>query len=77
MKYYVEKSLNDFEFWCGAADTIEELTSDEIDQIESMLEEDYGEMSETDINDFFWFERDTIAEWLGYSDFEELMERNK
>ena len=77
MKYYVEKSLNDFEFWSGAADTIEELTSDEIDQIESMLEEDYDEMSETDINDFFWFERDTIAEWLGYSDFEELMERNK
>lgn len=26
-----------------------------------------------DINDIFWFEEDTIAEWLGYSDFEELM----
>ena len=77
MTYYVEKSLNDFEFWSGAVDTIEELTSDEIDKIETMLEEDSCEMSETDINDFFWFERDTIAEWLGYSDFEELMERNK
>ena len=77
MKYYVEKSLNDFEFWSGAADTIEELTSYEIDKIETMLEEDNCEMSETDINDFFWFERDTIAGWLGYSDFEELIERNK
>lgn len=30
-------------------------------------------MSDTEINDIFWFEEDFIAETLGYNDFEELM----
>lgn len=30
--------------------------------------------TETDINDFFWFETDTIADLLGYSDWEALIE---
>lgn len=79
MKMWKEESLTAFDFWAGAKDTIEELTFDEIEQIEAMLEEldTEGEgMSETEINDFFWFERDTIAEWLGYNDFEEIMKRN-
>lgn len=29
-------------------------------------------MDATDVNDFFWFENDTIADWLGFSDWEEL-----
>ena len=29
--------------------------------------------SETDVNDIFWFERDWIAEALGYSDYDELL----
>ena len=41
-----------------------------------MLEELYPEgMEEVEVNDFFWFEDDTIAEWLGYSSFEEIIER--
>lgn len=27
------------------------------------------------INNLFWFEEDTIAEWLGYSSFDEIMNR--
>jgi hypothetical protein len=78
MKIYSEKSLNDFDFWSGAKDTVKYLTSDEIDQIESMLEESNPDgMSETEINDFFWFEDDTIAEWLGYSCFDDIMNRDK
>ena len=79
MKMWKEESLTAFDFWGGAKDTIEELTFDEIEQIEAMLEEldTEGEgMSETEINDFFWFERDTIAELLGYNDFEEIIKRN-
>lgn len=76
MKIYTEKSLNDFDFWSGAKDTVKYLTEDEINQIENMLEECFPDgMNETDINDFFWFENDTIAEWLGYSSFEEIMNR--
>lgn len=32
---------------------------------------------ETEINDLFWFEEDTIAEWLGYFSFDEIMNRDK
>lgn len=78
MKIYAETSLVNFEFWSGAKDTIEELGYNEIEIIESILEEAYPEgISETEVNDFFWFERDTIAEWLGYNDFDEIIERNK
>ena len=77
MKIYKEESLTNFDFWSGAVDTVEYLTDDELDQIEAMLEDMYPEgMDETEINDFFWFEEDTIADLLGYNDFEELMHRN-
>ena len=76
MKIYTEKSLNEFEFWSGAKDTVKYLTEDEINQIETILEDCFPEgMSETEINDFFWFEEDTIAEWLGYQSFEDIMYR--
>ena len=62
MKIYTEKSLREFDFWSGARDTVKYLTPGELDQIESILKECYPEgMDETAINDFFWFEDDTIA----------------
>lgn len=74
MKIYTEKSLRDLEFWSGAKDTVKYLTPNELDQIESILEECYPDgMDETAINDFFWFEEDTIAEWLGYNSFEDII----
>lgn len=68
---------SDFDFWGGAVDTIKYLTDGEIEQIFSILEDvSYGEgMSETELNDFFSFEDDTIAEWLGYDSFEDIMNR--
>ena len=79
MKVYREISLSEFEFWAGAKDTVKYLTDDELEQIEQILKEIYPEgLSETDINDLFWFEDELIAEWLGYESFEEiLMERDK
>ncbi len=78
MKIYAEKSLRSFEIWSGAKDTVKYLTDEELDMIESVLEDSFPDgMGETEINDFFWFENDTIAEWLGYSSFEELMSRDE
>jgi hypothetical protein len=78
MRIYREIPLTEFEFWAGGKDTVEELTDSELEQIEQILEEIYPEgMSEFEVNDLFWFERDLIAEWLGYEDFDEIMERNK
>lgn len=74
MKIYTEESLRNFEFWSGACDRVKYLTDEELDTIESILEECNPDgMTETEINDFFWFEEDTIAEWLGYSSFDEIM----
>jgi len=78
MKVYREISLSEFEFWAGAKDRVKYLTEEELDQIEQILEEINPEgLSETDINDLFWFEDELIAEWLGYENFDEIMERDK
>lgn len=77
MKVYTEQSLKDFEFWSGARDRAKYLTDDQFDTIEAILEDAYPDgMTDTEINDFFWFAEDTIADWLGYNSFEELMEES-
>ena len=74
MKIYTEDSIRNFDFWSGARDTVNDLTYDDFDIFEPIIEDMFmGECSDTDLNDFFWFERDTIAEWLGYEDYDELM----
>lgn len=75
MKIIIEdKRLRDFDFWSGAKDTVDYLTSDELDTIEDILEDAYPDgMTETQVNDLFWFDTDVIAEWLGYDDFESLI----
>ncbi len=73
MKIYEEINLSGFEFWAGAKDTAAQLTEEEFDEIEIILEEMYPDgISDTTLNDLFWFENDWIAEMLGYSDWEEL-----
>ena len=79
MKVYEDLSPEEFrdKAWSGAVDTLEDLTDEQVETVMDLLEEsNSGEvMSLTELNDFFWFERDTIAEWLGYSSYEQLMER--
>lgn len=71
MKMATEKSLRDFQFWSGAKDRAEKLSGSQLDEIEEQLEELYPEgMDETQINDLFWFDFDTVAEWLGYENEE-------
>lgn len=79
LKVYKEVyGWRDFDFWSGGKETANDLTADEIETIFDYLADAYPEgMDETEVNDFFWFERDTIAEWLGYRDYEELMKRDE
>ncbi len=60
--------------WSGAVDTVNRITSSEAKTILEILEDAYHNdlLTLTQLNDFFWFEGDTIAEWLGYDNFEEL-----
>ena len=78
MKVYSEINLRDFEFWSGAKLNAETLTSEQLDMVESILEDAYPDgMDETQINDFFWFDFDTIREWLGIKDEEEEEEEDE
>ena len=72
MKVYKEMNLRNFEFWSRAKDNAETLTSEQLDMVDSILEElyPYG-MNETEINNFFGFGFDTIREWLGIEKEEE------
>ena len=62
-------NLRDFEFWSGAKSNAETLTDEQLDMVESILEDAFPDgMDETQINDIFWFDFDTIREWLGIED---------
>jgi len=71
--------LNDC--WGGAEDTIEALTNKQLnvleDHIESLFADDDEIPSAKDVNDFIWFETDTIAQWFGLKDWEELLTVNE
>lgn len=74
MKIWSDDSIRNFNFWSGAMDTVNDLTWEDFDILEPLIEEMFGgEVEDVELNDFFWFERDTIASWLGYEDYEELM----
>lgn len=79
MTMTIEKKLRDFHFWSGAATNAAKLTGDELDMIEQELEEisesnGSEPMSTTEVNDFFWFDFETVCEWLGL-EYEEVMAR--
>ena len=64
--------------WAGAKDRLEAMTVSQVEQVLNILEDaNAGEpMTRTELNDFFWFEEDTIADWLGFESFEALEEYN-
>lgn len=73
MKITTEKSLSNFEFWSGAKDSAAKLTCEQLDQVDDMLEDFCPEgMDEGEINDLFWFDFDTVCNWLGYESEEML-----
>jgi len=67
--------LRNFEFWSGAKQRASHLTPRQLDHIEFVLEELYPDgITDTQVNDIFWFEEDFIAQCLGYRDWEDLEE---
>lgn len=73
-----EMKLEDFSFWGGARYTESMLKWTELQTIENELLSQKEEWDATELNDLFWFDRDYIAEILGYEDWEALEnERNE
>ena len=69
MYYTVKFDIYSFKFWSGAKSRIEDIRElDKLDELESLIIEvfSYSEnVSDTDINDFVWFEDDMINDYLG------------
>lgn len=77
MKIYKECSLTDFEPWSGGADRFRVFTCEQLETIEQELEVLCPDgMSETEINDLFWFDENLLATWLGFDDFDALERHN-
>lgn len=72
MEYKVESSLWDFPAWSGGKDTLDTLKEkNDVDAVEALIDGmGLEDATDTDINDILWFERDAIAECLGYKDWE-------
>ena len=75
MEYKVESSLEQFEAWSGGRVTLDVIKEKgDCDDVERILVDYFGcsedVPTDTAINDILWFERDWIAEELGYRDWE-------
>lgn len=74
MVYTCECSLERFPAWSGGKDTLDVLIDKgDCDDVECLIESSYDDEYPTDtsINDFLWFERDFIAQHLGYKNWYE------
>lgn len=75
MLVYKEVGSNNINLWGEGYRTSTWLTDREVLEY---LEELYPEgIDEIELNDFFTFNRDNIAEILGYASWDELIEENE
>lgn len=75
MKIIIETSLERFDAWSGGEDTLEVLRDKDLcDKLEQILDWDIFSdgCTDTELNDFLWFERDYIAELLNFNSWEDL-----
>ena len=63
--------------WSGARDTLEDIIkAEKEEEFMELLDEYFGteeELTDTELNDFIWFERDTIYENLGLDENGEVI----
>lgn len=62
--------------WSGAKDTLEDIIkAEKEEEFMQYLDEVFGaddEVEDTELNDFIWFERDTIYDYLGLDENGEI-----
>lgn len=70
-------SLENFQAWSGGKDTMDSLSHSDLETLEQHLTELYPDgMTDTELNDFLWFERDTIADLLGYRNADAMFDQD-
>lgn len=67
-----EISLKEFDFWSGAKATANMLTEEEFELIEEYMQAICDIWTDTEVNDFFWFDDAVIADLLGYDSFDDM-----
>lgn len=73
MIVYDDISLTEFRGWAGGADNLGSLSNQQINTVENIIDELYPNgISKTALNDLFWFDFDTVCEWLGIRPKDEL-----
>jgi CobQ-like glutamine amidotransferase family enzyme len=66
MKITTNIDLTNFEFWGGAEDNADKLTSDQLQQIDNILSEDNAEgFTDFTINDLFRFDFGCVCQLIG------------
>ncbi len=71
-----EISLENFQAWSGAVDTLNRIINEgKCSELESMLEDLYPDgMIDTQLNDLLWFDSDTVFGWLGIRTYDQIKE---
>jgi hypothetical protein len=79
MRVVKEFNLEDFEAWAGGRDTLDTLIEKNLVEKADIIIEQYfndcGDVeppTETELNDLLWFEREWLAEALGFGSWDEL-----
>ena len=73
MTYTIDEYLKDFPAWAGGKYTLDTLIENgDCERIEELIEDLFKRKRPTitDINDFLWYQRDDIANYLGYYDWD-------
>lgn len=73
MKIITEiNSIANFEAWSGGKDTLNgiiDLGGEYVDRLDELAEMTFqGECTDTELNDWLWFDRDSIYDYLGFDE---------
>ena len=73
MRLYVEFDINNFEAWSGAVDTKNRIIEEgKAEAFNSLVEDIFPDgCTETEMNDFLWFDDEQIFDMLGIVEEEE------
>ena len=73
MRIYSDESLTNFEFWSEAKKIVDKLTSEELEDLEPIIEDMYPDgIDETELNDLFQFNTEEVLSWIGLTEDEVL-----